>query len=893
MKATPPIRLLSLLCAATALSFPLKAQAQTVLPSGASVVDGPVAISRPDPQSMKITQKDNLAKIDWTSFSISADARVDIKQPNADSILINRVTGDTKSQIDGALTANGEVFLINPNGITIGKTGKVTANGFVASTLNLNELDPKGRTVDLLDLTVGDVSVSGTLQGSGTNSYIVLAGGNINLWGADLKARSIALAAFGRGGGDVSLTLPGSTSGLTISDHATSAGSAINITGKVETTANGALVLSAGALADAVINVDGTVIVNDGTAVITVGEDRAAVGLRVGQATKSRPNKIAPGKINFIGNRSKNSLNINNADYRLIWNVDDFLAIGKPGNDRQLYALAADLDFKNKIFKDALIRYPDVNFAGALNGLGHSLSNISIQGDGATDAQIGIFDTFGLNQNIALDPLTAPSIGNLVLLGLNVTKEKGPSSGSEEDPQAYVGGLVGSVGRGLIYNVYVNGAINVDSSSFVGGLAGQSYGLIRDSAADIAMTTAANVRNSQFRLGGLVGLLQPDARIDGSFVRGTLRGVSYAPNVEQAVYIGGLVGHSDGIIADSGAQVDITDSYIAGGLSGSISRYASILRSQYRGVIRNAYSYAGGLAGIAAGGVISDSSATADLKAGGETYVSYGGLVGAMSALTITNSAFSGSITAGADSEVGGIAGAGETDFQGTAYGISLIENVFVSATLTAGPRSYVGGVLNYVARVSGALVNVDLMAGENSMVGGIYGMTGRLGEVTNSFASGTIIAGRKSFVGGIVGCHGCGSAGNGGRIEGVISDMDIVAGENSMVGGITGDNRGKIANSLALGTITTGAGSLVGGISGYLQGNAIIQNSLYVKDGNQQPAQAVGKTASGGQLINTKAVTSQALKTPSVAQPILGTTYFSYPANKAPTLKRAPGRKK
>ncbi len=65
------------------------------------------------------------------------------------------------------------------------------------------------------------------------------------------------------------------------------------------------------------------------------------------------------------------------------------------------------------------------------------------------------------------------------------------------------------------------------------------------------------------------------------------------------------------------------------------------------------------------------------------------------------------------------------------------------------------------------------------------------------------------------------------------------------------------------------------------------------MKDGNQQPAQAVGRTASGGQLINTKAVTSQALKTPSVAQPILGTTYFSYPANKAPTLKRAPGRKK
>lgn len=892
MKMTPPIRLLSLLCAATALSVPLRVQAQTVLPSGASVVEGPVAISQPNPQSMRIIQKDNLAKIDWTSFSISADARVDIKQPNANAILINRVTGGTKSQIDGALTANGEVFLINPNGITIGKTGKVTANGFVASTLSLNELDPQERTVNLLDLTVGDVSVSGTLAGSDTNSYIVLAGGVINLWGADLKAQNIALAAFGRGGGDVSLTLPGNASGLTISDQATSAGSAINITGKVEATANGALVLSAGTLANAVINVDGTVIVNDGKAIITVGEDRAAAGLRVGRATESRPDKIAPGKISFIGRRAKNRLNINNADYRLIWNVDDFLAIGKRGNDERLYALATDLDFTNKVYRNALIQYPDVNFAGALNGLGHSLSNITIQGDGKQDAQIGIFDTFGLNQNSAVDPLKVPSIGNLVLLGLNVTKEKGPSAG-EQVPTAYVGGLAGSVGLGLIYNVYLIGAFKVDSPSFVGGLAGQSYGLIRNSAAEITMTTAANVRASQFRLGGLVGLLQPEARIDGSIARGAIKGVSYTSDVDQTTYIGGLVGHADGVIADSAAEVVITDSLIAGGLAGTISNVAAIQRSRYRGAIRNVYSFAGGLVGFAAGGVISDSSANANLAAGGETYVTYGGLVGSMSALTITNSAFSGSITVGADSEVGGIAGIGDTNFQGSAYGVPLIENVSVSATLSAGPRSSVGGVSNYLALVSGAQVHVDLIGGERSKVGGVFGMTGRLGEVTNSFTSGTIIVGRGSFVGGIVGCHGCGSAGSGARIEGVISDMDIVAVENSYVGGITGDNRGTIANSLALGTIKAGAGSLVGGISGYLRGNAMIQNSLYVKDGNQQPAHAVGKTASGGRLINSKAVTSQALKTPSVVRPILGTTYFSYPANKAPTLKRAPGRKK
>ncbi len=892
MNKTRSIRLLSLLCAATALSMPLAAHAQTVLPSGPSIVDGPVAIARPTPQSMQIIQRDNLARIDWASFSISANARVDIRQPNANAILVNRVTGDTKSQINGALTANGEVFLINPNGIIIGKTGTVTANGFVASTLSTNALDPVARTVDLLDLSIGDVSVQGTLTGSGANSYIVLAGGAINLWGANLTAQHIAMAALGRGGGYAYLTLPGNPSGLTVYDQSTSAGSAINITGQVETTRNGSLVLAAGTLADAAINVDGTITVNDGKAFISVGQDRAGAGLRVGQATESRPDNIAPGKLNFAGDRKQNRLTINGSTYRLVWNVDDFLAIRRVGNDERLYALATDLDFKNTVYRNALIQYPGLRFAGALNGLGHSLRNINIQGNGTPNTSIGIFGAFGLNEQLKADPLTRPYIGNLVVQGLTVANPKGSSVG-KETPDIEVGGLVGFIGQGLVQNVYLNAAFKVDSPAYVGGLAGQSYGLILNSAVDITMAAPANVPNSLPRLGGLVGFLHPDARIDGSSARGTIRGVVNKKIGDQTTYIGGLVGHADGVISNSVAEVDITDAFIAGGIAGTIADIASIQRSHYRGTIRNVYSSAGGLVGIAAGGAISDSSANATLDSSGETEVTYGGLVGLMSALKITNSAFSGKIIVAGGSSVGGIAGVGEADFQGIAYGISEIKNVSVSAAITAGPQSNVGGVSNYVALVSEAKVEAALIAGKQSMVGGIFGMTSLLGDVTNSSASGTINVGGSSFAGGIVGCFGCSLVGRGGRVAGVISDIDIVAGEKSYVGGIAGDNRGQIDNALALGAITAGAGSLVGGISGYLRSNAMIRNSLYVKDSNQQPAQVAGKTVAGGQIISSKAVTSQALKMPSAVRPILGTTYFAYPANKAPSLKRAPGRKK
>ena len=41
----------------------------------------------------------------------------------------------------GALQSNGRVFLINPNGITIGAGASIDVAGFVASTLNMSDGD--------------------------------------------------------------------------------------------------------------------------------------------------------------------------------------------------------------------------------------------------------------------------------------------------------------------------------------------------------------------------------------------------------------------------------------------------------------------------------------------------------------------------------------------------------------------------------------------------------------------------------------------------------------------------------------------------------------------------------------------------------------------------------
>ena len=51
-------------------------------------------------------------------------------------------TGSTPSTIAGHLNANGQVYLVNPNGIAITKTGVVkVGGGFVASTLGMSDAE--------------------------------------------------------------------------------------------------------------------------------------------------------------------------------------------------------------------------------------------------------------------------------------------------------------------------------------------------------------------------------------------------------------------------------------------------------------------------------------------------------------------------------------------------------------------------------------------------------------------------------------------------------------------------------------------------------------------------------------------------------------------------------
>ncbi|NAW13186.1 filamentous hemagglutinin N-terminal domain-containing protein, partial [Halomonas icarae] len=110
-------------------------------PSGGSVVAGTATITQAGLQTL-IEQVTGKAVINWDDFSIGANEDVLFEHLTGSSaITLNRVTGDTVSQIKGALTANGNIFLINPNGILFGKDATVDVAGLLATTFDIADQD--------------------------------------------------------------------------------------------------------------------------------------------------------------------------------------------------------------------------------------------------------------------------------------------------------------------------------------------------------------------------------------------------------------------------------------------------------------------------------------------------------------------------------------------------------------------------------------------------------------------------------------------------------------------------------------------------------------------------------------------------------------------------------
>ncbi|MCI0381777.1 MAG: filamentous hemagglutinin N-terminal domain-containing protein [Chlamydiae bacterium] len=108
-------------------------------PHGSSVRSGEVSFKESG-SSLEINASDK-AIIDWKGFSIDKNELVKFFQPSVNSAVLNRVFGGEVSEIFGRLEANGFVYLLNPNGILIGREGVIDTGGFIASTFDCFDRD--------------------------------------------------------------------------------------------------------------------------------------------------------------------------------------------------------------------------------------------------------------------------------------------------------------------------------------------------------------------------------------------------------------------------------------------------------------------------------------------------------------------------------------------------------------------------------------------------------------------------------------------------------------------------------------------------------------------------------------------------------------------------------
>ncbi|RQO36345.1 hypothetical protein DBR37_08510 [Herminiimonas sp. KBW02] len=185
---------------AVATPFAWAAPADGVVTSGSGTISSSGNVTN-------IVQGSNKLAINWGSFNIASNETVNFIQPGRDAIALNRIIGSGATEIYGKLNANGQVFLLNPNGVLFGASASVNVGGLLASTLNLSDADFNAgnyRFTSVSNSAAGIINQGNITAANG--GYVALLGSQVSNQGT-LVARlgNVTLAA----GSDMTLDFAG------------------------------------------------------------------------------------------------------------------------------------------------------------------------------------------------------------------------------------------------------------------------------------------------------------------------------------------------------------------------------------------------------------------------------------------------------------------------------------------------------------------------------------------------------------------------------------------------------------------------------------------------------------------------------------------------------------
>lgn len=256
-------------------------------PQGADVVRGNVQFERNG--ATTVIRASNKSIINYESFNIDSGETVRFIQPGARSRVLNRVSGAAPSHIDGALLANGRVYIVNPAGVIFGQGATVDVGRLFAAGADLSNADFI-RGVNRFTNVTGEVVSRGRI----TADQVHLIGAAVRNHGTIVADRGIVTMTVGEEvligdrGGNVYVRLPSDAAAAQSATLASDSASVEN-TGEINAP-QGRISLGAGDTLSLAVRNSGSLRASGGDVEIDAGPGRAHnsgdidVGVDRGQA---------------------------------------------------------------------------------------------------------------------------------------------------------------------------------------------------------------------------------------------------------------------------------------------------------------------------------------------------------------------------------------------------------------------------------------------------------------------------------------------------------------------------------------------------------------------------------------------------------------------------------
>ena len=731
------------------------------LPKGATVVAGSVTFDPSAPNELDIHQSSNTAITNWQSFSIGAGYTVRFMQPSASSVSLNRVIGNDPSAIYGNLVANGQVFLINGNGILFGRSAQVDTGGLVASTLNLSDQNfLAGNYVFSDPGNTSSVVNQGGLKACNGGVLALIGHQAINLGSMQASLGSVVLGA----GGTAQLTLAGNK--FIKFEIQQSALGALARNGGLIQADGGQVILSAGArdsLLASTVNNDG--IIEAQTVQGQSGHILLLSGMQAGTTQVSGTLDASGPDGGHGGAIETSGAHVQIADAAHITTKAEQ---GQSGN-----WLIDPTDFT--------IAASGGDMTGAVLTTALAAGNVTIQstsGIRGTAGDINVNDTASWSANtLTLNAQHDINI-NAVLNG----------SGSAGLALWYGQGAV-AAGNAASYNVKadVNLASTGSFQTKLGSDGSPINWTIITSLGAVLDTSGITLQGIS---GNLAGHYVLGADIDASSTAGwasVFGGSGFAPI--GMIYGGGnaaFTGSFDGLNhVINGLTINLPGNNGTGlfyNLNGATVRNVGLIGGGITGS-----SNTGALTGVASGSVIDNVYVAVNINGNGAGTGHVGGLVGYMSGGSISNARAAAGVGVYNAYQIGGLVG--------------YLDGGSIS-------NSYAGGNVS-------TSVTSD---GSNSSAGGLVGYVTNGGSISNSYATGSVQG--QSSLGGLVGWLNAGSISN----VYATGNVSLNTPNRHAFGGLVGRfSSGSISNAYASGSIYGSSTSDTGGgLVGYMLGGSI-----------------------------------------------------------------------